>query len=123
MIVVVGDDLAHIFLSGQMARNDRGVIVDDDMRHQIGVTCENLGKCLRFVGASFDDVVATSTHVLNLAEYYAASDERFKYFRDLRPTSTLVQVSGLGAPEAKIEITAQALIPRERFLVGVEAPS
>lgn len=115
VVVVCGDTQAHIYLSGQMARDSEGRMVSHDMREQIGVICENIQACLEHVGATFDDVVTTTTHVLDLQEYYAASDERFKYFRSCRPASTLVQVSALGAKEARIEITVEALIEAGRL--------
>jgi len=121
LIVVVDEARAHIYLSGQMARDQRGLIASSDMRNQISTVCANIGKCLEYVGANFDDVVSTVTHVLDLKEYYAASDERFKYFKHTRPASTLVQVSALGSPEAKIEITAEAIIEVSRLVVAEEA--
>lgn len=115
LIVVVGTEVSHLYLSGQMARNEEGQITSSDMRAQIRTICENIGKCLDYVGAGFDDVVSTTTHALDLQEYYRASDERFRFFTANRPASTLVQVSALGAPEAKLEITAEAIIESERL--------
>lgn len=115
VIVVSGDAHSHIYLSGQMARNAEGNILSQDMRAQIRTICENIQACLEHVGAGFDDVVSTTTHVLDLQEYYAASDERFQFFRSCRPASTLVQVSALGSKEARIEITAEAIIESDRF--------
>lgn len=117
LIVVAAGDHALLYLSGQMARDQEGRMVPGDMRAQIRQVCENIGKCLDHVGATFDDVVSTTTHVLDLQDYYRASDERFKFFKAGRPASTLVQVSALGAGEARIEITAQAVIEAERLRI------
>ena len=117
-IVLTSDDThTHIHLSGQTARLASGEVVSPDMRAQISKTCEKIGIALNHVGATFDDVVTTTTYVLDLEEYYAASDERFKFFKDNRPASTLIQISRLGNPESKIEITCEAIIETERLTV------
>ena len=116
-ISVISDDThTHVYLAGQTARLPiNGEVASDDMRDQIRQTCENIGIGLNHVGATFDDVVTTTTYVLDLQEYYKCSDERFKYFKNNRPASTLLQISGLGYPKCKIEITCEAIIETERL--------
>ena len=118
-IIVVSDDThTHIYLAGQTARLPNGEVKALDMRGQIRQTCENIGIGLNHVGANFDDVVTSTTYVLDLKDYYAASDERFKYFKKNRPASTLIQISGLGTPNALIEITVEAIIETERLRIS-----
>ena len=119
IVVVIDDTHTHIHLAGQTPRLPGGEVQAKTMREQIRQTCENIGIGLGHVGAGFDDVVTSTTYVLDLAEYYAASDERFKYFRNRRPASTLIQVSGLGVPKARIEITIEAIIETERLAIDV----
>jgi enamine deaminase RidA (YjgF/YER057c/UK114 family) len=115
-IIVVSDDThTHIYLSGQTARQPDGSVPAKDMRAQIRATCENIKKGLGHVGATFDDVVTSTTYVLDLQEYYRESDERFKYFKNNRPASTLIQISALGVPQARIEITVEAIIETDRL--------
>ena len=116
-ISVISDDThTHVYLAGQTARLPiNGEVASDDMRDQIRQTCENIGIGLNHVGATFDDVVTTTTYVLDLQEYYKSSDERFKYFKINRPASTLLQISALGYPKCKIEITCEAIIETERL--------
>jgi enamine deaminase RidA (YjgF/YER057c/UK114 family) len=115
-IIVISDDThTHVYLSGQTARQPDGSVPAKDMRSQIRATCENIKKGLEHVGATFDDVVTSTTYVLDLQEYYRESDERFKYFKNNRPASTLIQISALGVPEARIEITVEAIIETERL--------
>ena len=118
-ISVISDDThTHVYLAGQTARLPiNGEVASDDMRDQIRQTCENIGIGLNHVGATFDDVVTTTTYVLDLQEYYKSSDERFKYFKNNRPASTLLQISGLGYPKCKIEITCEAIIETERLRI------
>ena len=115
-IIVVSDDThTHVYLAGQIGGLPNGEVETDDMRGQIRQTCENIEIGLNHVGATFDDVVTSTTYVINLQEYYAVSDERFKYFKNNRPASTLIQISALGNPKCKIEITCEAIIETERL--------
>ena len=72
-------------------------------------------KGLAHAGANFNDVVRSTTYVTDIMEYYKHSDERFKYFKDSRPASTLIEISRLGPPDAMIEIEVEAIIEPERL--------
>lgn len=116
VVVIETAGHAHIYLSGQLARDPDGTITGKvDMRAQIRKTCENIGKGLAHVGADFDDIVRATTYVTDIEEYYRCSDERFKFFRNNRPASTLIQISRLGHPDAMIEIECEAIIEPERL--------
>lgn len=119
VVTVHGSDHAHVYVAGQMARTPTGEIVTKgDMRAQIRKTCENLEKGLAHAGATFDDVVRSTTYVTDIDEYYKCSDERFKFFRNNRPASVLVQISRLGHPDAMVEIEVEAIIEPERLKSG-----
>jgi enamine deaminase RidA (YjgF/YER057c/UK114 family) len=116
VVTIHGADHAHIYLSGQVARTHTGEIIGkNDMRAQIRKTCENIEKGLQYAGATFDDVVRATTFVTDIEEYYRCSDERFKFFRNARPASTLIQISRLGHPDAMVEIEVEAIIEPERL--------
>lgn len=116
VVVIESESHVHVYLSGQIPREPDGTIVGKgDMRAQIRKTCENIGKGLAHVGATFDDVVRATTYVTDIEEYYRCSDERFKFFTNNRPASTLIQISRLGHPDAMIEIECEAIIEPERL--------
>lgn len=100
-----------IFIAGQLASNARGEIVGkDDMRAQLRQVCENLKSALKAVGATFEDVVQTSTFVTDWAKFREAFDVRHEYLGKSLPTSTTVQVSALAHPDYMVEISAIAMI-------------
>ena len=116
VVTIHGADHAHIYLSGQVARTPTGEIVGkNDMRAQIRMTCENIEKGLRYAGATFDDVVRATTFVTDIEEYYRCSDERFKFFKNSRPASTLIEISRLGHRDAMVEIEVEAIIEPQRL--------
>lgn len=115
VVVVETGDHAHVYLSGQVARDPTGAIAGKgDMRAQIRKTCENIEKGLAYAGATFDDVVRATTFVTDIEEYYRCSDERFKFFRKNRPASTLIEISRLGHVDALIEIECEAILELDR---------
>ncbi|HSD99480.1 MAG TPA: RidA family protein [Burkholderiales bacterium] len=116
VVIVETTGHAHVYLSGQVARDPDGTIIGKgDMRAQVRKTCENIGRGLAHVGAQFDDVVRATTYVTDIEEYYRCSDERFRFFRNNRPASTLIEISRLGHPDAMIEIECEAIIEPERL--------
>ena len=116
VVTVHGADHAHVYLAGQMAREPSGEIVGKgDMTAQLRKVCENLGKGLAHAGATFDDVVRSTTYVTDIDEYYRCSAVRFEYFRKNRPASVLIQVVRLGHRDAMVEIEVEAIIEPERL--------
>ena len=66
-------------------------------------------------GATFDDVVRATTFVTDIEEYYRCSDERFKFFKNVRPASTLIEISRLGHRDAMLEIEVEAIVAPARL--------
>lgn len=116
IVTVHGADHAHVYLAGQMAREPTGKITGKgDMTAQLRKVCENIGKGLAHVGATFDDVVRSTTYVTNIEEYYRCSGVRFEYFRNNRPASVLIEIVRLGHPDAMVEIEVEAIIEPSRL--------
>ncbi|MGZ5154564.1 MAG: RidA family protein [Burkholderiales bacterium] len=116
VVTVHGADHAHVYLAGQMAREPTGEIVGKgDMTAQLRKVCENIGKGLAHAGATFDDVVRSTTYVTDIEEYYRCSAVRFEYFRKNRPASVLIQVVRLGHRDAMVEIEVEAIVEPERL--------
>jgi 2-iminobutanoate/2-iminopropanoate deaminase len=126
VVVVKTIDHAHIYVSGRVSRGLNGdVVCKGDMRGQIRVTCENLKIALESVGATFTDITRTITFTTDMDAYFAAVDERFKFFKDPLPTSTLIGVARFAMPDVLVEIESEAIIEAERLRLpaGVEPHS
>ncbi|HYB74158.1 MAG TPA: RidA family protein, partial [Candidatus Sulfotelmatobacter sp.] len=101
----------RVILAGQVPRAEDGsVIAPGDMRGQIVATCENIKKGLAAAGATFKDVVRSTTYVTDMQEYFRHVSARIPYFAADPPTSTTVQVSALAHPDFKVEIEVEAVI-------------
>jgi len=116
-VVVVEDAThAHVYLSGRTSRTlDGDVACKGDMRGQLRETCIAIQTSLESVGATLADVTRSTTYTTDVKAYFAAVDERFKYFKPPYPTSTLIGVASLAMPEMLVEIEVEAIIETERL--------
>jgi len=116
VIVVEDGSHTHVYLSGRTSRTLGGdVACVGDMRGQIREVCIAIGVALESVGATFADITRTITYTTDMKAYFAAIDERFKYFKDPLPTSTLIGVACLAMPEMLVEIEVEAIMETERL--------
>lgn len=105
--VRVGDTVR---VSGTTATDDDGAIVaPDDAGRQAAVALENVESALERAGASADDVVRTRTYVEDIEDWRAVGEAHAAVFGDVRPATTLVEVSRL-VDEALVEIEAEAVV-------------
>ena len=121
IVIVKTTENANIFLAGQISRLPSGKIVGKgDMRAQISQVCQNIQTGLKHVGAHLSDVVRGTTYVTDRELYFECSDERYKYFKDTRPASTLIPVDHLGADGCMIEIECEAVIDSSHLIINKE---
>ncbi len=123
VIVVKSEDHhAHIYLAGRTSRTIEGeVACKGDMRGQIREVCKGIEIALDSVGATFADVTRTTTYTTDMKAYFDASDERFKFFKDPLPSSTLIGVASLAMPELLVEIECEAIMENERLRIPANA--
>lgn len=122
VVVKSEDHHAHVYLAGRTSRTlDGDVACKGDMRGQIREVCKAITIALESVGATIADVTRTTTYTTDMKAYFAAIDERFKWFKDPLPTSTLIGVACLAMPEMLVEIECEALIERERLRIPAGA--
>lgn len=100
-----------IYISGQLSRDEAGTIVGvGDMRAQIEQVAANLSKCLQAAGASFANLVKTTTYVTDIDLFFQYADVRARIFGLSPSTSTTVEVRRLSHPDFMVEIDAVAVI-------------
>jgi 2-iminobutanoate/2-iminopropanoate deaminase len=97
-----------IFVAGQggMDRNT-GKLVPGGIVAETRQTLENIKAILAEAGATLDDAVASTVHMVDLSEFAAMNQVYAEYFQAMPPGRTTVQVPALPAG-ARVEITVTA---------------
>ena len=115
--VVVSADGRTAYVAGQVAFDSSGTVVGaGDFRAQAERVYANLRVALASVGASFGDVMKTTTYITDVKNAAALREVRTRYLDSTHPpANTLLVVAGLARPELLLEIEAVAqLRPAER---------
>jgi 2-iminobutanoate/2-iminopropanoate deaminase len=100
-----------LFVSGFVPVDGEGHLVGgDDVVAQTRQVLANLAAVLAAAGATFADVVKVTVYLTDIEDRARINPVRQEIFGDTRPASTLVEVSALSTPGAKVEIDAVALL-------------
>ena len=100
-----------VYVSGTVAwREDGRLIVEGDVYAQAKQAIANIEKALIEAGASLSDVVRTRIYVTDISRIDEVAKAHGEAFGEIRPASSMIEVSALAEPQMLVEIEAVAVI-------------
>ncbi|MGN6600818.1 MAG: RidA family protein [Ginsengibacter sp.] len=99
-----------IEISGTTAVDGETVIGENDIYEQTIFILNKIEKTLKEAGSRMEDVVRTRMFVTDISKWEEVAKAHGKFFKEIKPVTTMVQVSQLIDKKLLIEIEATAII-------------
>lgn len=97
------------YLAGHLGRHPDTKAYAPTIGAQTTQTLKNIGQTLLGAGVSMSDIVRCQVFMTDISEFSEMNDAYRKFFPANPPARTTVEVSGLAAPDALIEIECTAV--------------
>ncbi len=101
----------RVEISGTVAVNEKGHIVGkNDPYEQTRYVLKKIKKALEEAGSKIEDVVRTRIYLSDIKNWEPIGRAHGEVFKDIKPASTLFEVSRLIGIDYLVEIEASAII-------------
>ena len=101
----------QVEVTGTVAVDDNNELVGPgDAYVQTKFIIQKIEKVLQRAGTSLKDVVRTRMFVTDISRWEEYGRAHGEFFKEIRPCTTMVEVSALIAPEYLVEIEATAVV-------------
>jgi enamine deaminase RidA (YjgF/YER057c/UK114 family) len=102
---------SYVAVAGTAATDPQGkVLAPGDPYGQAVHAFRKIEAALAQAGARLEDVVRTRMFVTNIDDSEKVGRAHAEFFKDIRPVTTLVEVSRLIDPQVLVEIEADAIL-------------
>jgi enamine deaminase RidA (YjgF/YER057c/UK114 family) len=99
-----------IEVSGTTAMDGDTLIGRGDIYEQAAFIFKKIEKVLEQLGSSMKDVVRTRMYVTDISQWELAAKAHGEFFKEIKPTTSIVEISRLIDDELLIEIEVTAIL-------------
>ena len=100
-----------VHVSGTTGTDSEGKVVGaGEPGKQAVQALDNIRKALESVGSKLEDVVRTRIYVTDISRWEEVGKAHGAVFKDIRPTTSMLEVKKLINPEILVEIEAEAIL-------------
>ena len=100
-----------IYVSGTTSTDENGdLIYPNDAYMQTKQVILNIEKALKALGADLTNVVRTRMFVTNISLWQEIGKAHGEFFRDIKPATSMIEISKLISPGMLVEIEAEAIL-------------
>ena len=104
-------DGPFIFVAGTTATDGEGNIVGKrDPYQQTVQIIHNIKAALHKADADLKDIVRTRIYVTNIDDWEKIGQAHGEFFREIKPATTMIEVSRLVDPDMLVEMEADAVV-------------
>ena len=101
----------YVHVSGTTAIGDKGDLISvDDVHGQAVQVLHNIEIALAQAGATMADVVRTRIYLRNIDHWQRVAEAHSEAFGEIRPASTMIEVSRFVDPRMLVKIDADAYV-------------
>ncbi len=99
-----------IEVAGTTATKDGEILGKGDPYQQTEYILSQIDEILRELGSEMTDVVRTRMYVVNINHWEEIGKAHYKFFKNIKPVATMVEVKSLIDPDLLVEIEVTAVI-------------
>lgn len=101
---------SNVEVSGTVASDGNNLVGKGDFYEQTKFILKKIEAALNEAGASMKEVIRTRIYVTDISKWNEVAKAHQEVFGNIKPATSMVQVSALISPEYLVEIEATAIV-------------